>query len=270
MKFLEKLNSSVNCNQSLICIGLDPDTSLIPDNISLEDFIRQIIEATSDLVCAYKINFAFFEAMGSEGYHFLHAARSLIPRHIPVIADAKRGDIGNTSRAYARAIFEKLDFDAVTVNPYMGYDSIQPFLEHSERGIFILCRTSNPGANDFQNLQCLKDENKTPLYLLVAEKSRQWNIHGNVGLVVGATCPEELGLIRKQCPEMPILIPGIGHQGGDVRLAVVNGTDSNGRSAIINSSRQIIHASRGDDFAIQSRQAANKLRKEINQYRRPF
>lgn len=268
MNFTQKLQNTTAVNNSLLCVGLDPDTSLLPEGISLDDFIRNIIDATRDLVCAYKVNFAFFEALGEGSFHYLEHTRRCIPAGIPVIADAKRADIGNTSRAYAVAVFEQLGFDGITVNPYMGRDSLAPFLEYANRGIFILCRTSNPGSADFQDLEVATGEGPMPLYRAVAAKAAGWNRHGNIGLVMGATHPDELGVVRRQCPDMPLLIPGIGAQGGDIRMTVENGTNRQGELALINSSRHIIHASREADFAEKSRQAALNLREQINRFRR--
>ncbi len=270
MKFIEKLNKATQDNNSLLCIGLDTDPKRIPEGISVGDFNRAIIEATSDLVCAYKPNLAFYEAMGDEGRPALKETLKNIPDNIPVIADAKRGDIGNTAAAYARAIFDKLGFDATTVNPYLGFDAVEPFLSYEERGVIILCRTSNPGATDFQDLLCQYGDGYRSLYEIVALKASQWNTGGNVGLVIGATYPEELGTIRRQHPEIPFLVPGIGAQGGDLALAVRHGMDVNGRGMIISSSRQILYASDGKDFDKAARQVAIELRDEINRHRSNF
>ncbi len=182
-----------------------------------------------------------------------------------VIADAKRADIASTSRFYAHALFDFFGFDAVTVNPYLGSDSVAPFLEYQDKGICVLCRTSNPGAADFQDLTL--GEERRPLYELVAEWARERNRNGNVGLVVGATYPEELMRVRRLCPGMVLLIPGVGAQGGDLELAVRYGVDSQGERAIINSSRQIIYASAGKDFAVSARKAAMELQHAINKAR---
>jgi orotidine-5'-phosphate decarboxylase len=189
-----------------------------------------------------------------------------VPNHIPVIADAKRSDIGNTAKAYARAIFEYFNFDASTVNPYLGFDSVEPFIQYRDKGVFILCRTSNAGAADFQSLRCETESGPRPLFEIVARKAHEWNKYGNIGLVVGATYPEELKLIRQSYPDMPFLIPGIGAQGGDLALTIRYGVDSQREKTIINSSRQIIYASRGKDFAEAARKAAQTLRDQINQH----
>ena len=273
MNFIEKLLQAARTNRSLLCIGLDPDPELMP-RVSVLEFNRAIVDATSDLVCAYKPNLAFYEAMGSEGLKALEGTIACIPEAIPVIGDAKRGDIGSTARAYARALFETLGFDAATVNPYLGYDSLEPFIEYGEKGVFILCRTSNPGSADFQDLvlsgkSAGVDEGERPLFEVVALRARAWNTSGNVGLVVGATYPEELKRVRQLCPQMPLLIPGIGAQGGDLASAVRYGVDARGEKAVISSSRQIIYACRGEvlkgeDFAVAARGAALKMRDEIN------
>jgi orotidine-5'-phosphate decarboxylase len=266
MKFTEKLAGAVRRNKSLVCVGLDPDPELMPEKISVSEFNKAIIDATSDLVCAYKPNLAFYEALGDEGMSTLKATVRHIPNHIPVIADAKRSDIGNTAKAYAKAIFAYLEFDASTVNPYLGFDSIEPFIQYRDKGIFILCRTSNAGAADFQSLRSETESGPRPLFEIVAGKAHEWNKYGNIGLVVGATYPEELKLIRQSYPDMPLLIPGIGAQGGDLALTIRYGIDAQGEKTIINSSRQIIYASQGKDFAEAARKAALTLRDQINQH----
>ncbi len=267
MNFIEKLTGAAGKNDSLLCIGLDPDPELMPDKLGIFEFNRAIIDATCDLVCAYKLNFAFYEVFGGEGFDILKRTVDYIPNEIPVIGDAKRGDIGNTARTYAKAIFSNLNFDATTVNPYLGFDSIEPFIQYRDRGVFILCRTSNPGSADFQSLNCKTDKQSLPLFEMVAAKASQWNSYGNIGLVVGATHPQELKLIRQSHPDMPLLIPGIGAQGGDLEKAIAYGVNANGEKAIISSSRQIIYASRDKDFAAAARESATELRDRINYYR---
>ena len=267
MNFIEKLTKASRKNKSLLCIGLDPDMEHMPDKVSVFEFNKALIEATADLVCAYKLNLAFYEALGNEGLDALKQTVGCIPDKIPAIGDAKRGDIGNTARAYARSIFDNFNFDATTVNPYLGFDSVEPFIQYHERGVFILCRTSNAGASDFQDLRAELDGSYRPLFEIVAMKVSQWNKYGNLGLVIGATYPEELKLIRQSHPDMPLLIPGIGAQGGDLASAVRYGVDSQGEKAIINSSRQIIYASPGKDFAQAARHAATELRDQINRHR---
>ncbi len=261
--FLEKLISASRTNKSLVCVGLDPDPALmpIPDVVA---FNREIIEATKDLVCAYKPNLAFYEAMGLNAFQIVYETRKAVPSSIPIIGDAKRGDIGNTAKAYAKALFEVLELDAATVSPYLGYDSLEPFLAYHNKGSFILCRTSNPGSADFQGLSV---GDKGLLFEVVAQKANEWNRSKNIGLVVGATYPQELRRVREICPDMPILIPGVGAQGGALEESVKCGVDAQGERAIINSSRQIIYASRGKDFAEAARRAAQTLRDQINAVR---
>ena len=267
MNFTEKLIKAAQKNNSLVCIGLDPDPALMPDRVTVSEFNKEIIDATSDLVCAYKPNLAFYEVMGIEGIKALEQTIAHVPTHIPIIGDAKRGDIGNTARAYAKTLFSTFNFDAATVNPYLGFDSLEPFLQYRDRGVFILCRTSNAGAVDFQALEFDADGSRHPLFEIVARKASEWNTYGNIGLVIGATYPDELRLIRESHPDMPLLIPGVGAQGGELSLAVRYGVNSQGQKAIINSSRQIIYASREKDFARAARRAAAGLRDQINQYR---
>ena len=259
--FAEKLGRAVRQNRSLLCIGLDPDPGLMPD-LDIASFNRAIVEATADLVCAYKPNLAFYEALGRPGYEALVQTISAIPEHIPIIGDAKRGDVGHTARAYARALFEVHGFDAVTVNPYLGMDSLEPFLDYGGRGVFVLCKTSNTGSGDFQALPVGPDN--IPLYQVVAQCVQQQAGNASVGLVVGATFPEELRRVREICPDMPLLIPGIGAQGGDLAWAVRGGLNGRGEGAIISASRQILYASRGADFAARARDEASRLRDQIN------
>jgi orotidine-5'-phosphate decarboxylase len=266
VNFIEKLTNATRKNKSLLCVGLDPDPELMPDRVDVFEFNKAIIDATSDLVCAYKLNLAFYEALDDEGLDALKRTMTHIPNDIPVIGDAKRGDIGNTAKAYAKAILSNLNFDAATVNPYLGFDSIEPFIQYANKGVFILCRTSNAGALDFQSLHCKAESGYRPLFEIVALKASHWNTHGNIGLVIGATYPEELRLIRKSHPTMPLLIPGIGAQGGELESAVRYGVNSKGEKAIISSSRQIIYASREKDFAQAARRAASELQDQINYY----
>ena len=247
--FADKLRRASESNQSLLCVGLDPDPRLMPIDDVFE-FNREIIDATSDLVCCYKPNLAFYEALGLSGLDSLRRTVEHVPEGIPVLGDVKRGDIGNTARACAAALFDYYGFDAVTVNPYMGGDSLTPFLEYTDKGIFVVCRTSNPDSGDFQSLPITRANGEQhPLYMEVADRCNQWNSAGNVGLVVGATYPEELRQVREHCPELPILVPGIGAQGGDLHASVVNGANPLGGGLIITSSRQILYAYRGNDHA---------------------
>ena len=266
MNFTDKLLQAVQRNNSLLCLGLDPDPQLMPQ-VGIFEFNKAIIDATLDIICAYKPNLAFYEALGIEGLTALQKTIKYIPGNIPVIGDAKRSDIGHTARAYAKALFETLGFDAATVNPYLGYDSIEPFISYLDKAIFILCRTSNPGALDFQAVSYWSGragDEQQPLFKLVAQKAKEWNKNNNIGLVVGATYPQELKELRQLCPEMTLLIPGIGAQGGDLNSAVRYGVDAKGGKAIFSSSRQILYASRGGDFAQAARRAAEELRRQIN------
>ncbi len=262
--FVDKLQAASRTNRSLLCIGLDPDLKLMP-HVGIAHFNRAIIESTADLVCAYKPNLAFYEALGLEGMRALDETIRAIPPDILVIGDAKRGDIGNTSNAYAQALFDVWGFDAVTVSPYMGLDSLEPFLKREDRGVFILCRTSNPGSADFQALMCSTRVGESrPLYEHVALKAKEWNRAGNVGLVVGATNLGDLRRVRELCPDMVILVPGVGAQGGDLETAVRYGVDSAGERAVVVSARQVLYASNGKDFAIAARRVAETLRIRMN------
>ena len=267
MNFIEKLAGAVRKNNSLLCIGLDPDPRLMPEGTGVYEFNKAIIDATGDLVCAYKPNFAFYEALGEEGMGALRRTIKYIPPHIPIIADAKRSDIGNTARAYATAIFSYLGFDAATVNPFLGFDSVEPFLQYRDKGTIILCRTSNPGAVDFQSLRCETKQGYRPLFEIIADKAEEWNTSSNIGLVVGATYPQELKLIRDKHPSLPLLIPGVGTQGGEMEMVVRYGVNTEGEGAIINSSRQVMYASKGRDFAPAARRVASDLREQINRFR---
>lgn len=264
MGFFDKLERAAQRNGSLLCVGLDPDPARMPVS-DVAAFNRAIIEATAEFVCAYKPNLAFYEALGERGLAALRDTLAAIPPEIPVIADGKRNDIGNTAKAYARALFDELGVDAATVNPYLGGDAVEPFLEREEKAAFILCRTSNPGARDLQDLLVTAPGGgeARPLFEMVAEMARRWNSRGNVGLVVGATYPEELRRVRRLCPEMTFLVPGVGVQGGDVAAVIGNGLDKAGRGLIINVSRQVLYASREKDFAVAAAGAARQLRDEI-------
>lgn len=268
MNFTERLRTVQRERNSLVCVGLDTDGSKLPASLGpaadqVYEFNRRIVDATHDLVCAYKINLAFYEVTGERGWHTVRRTLSAIPAGIITIGDAKRGDIGNSSAMYARALAQDYGFTASTVNPYMGFDSVEPFLANSEQGAFILAVTSNPGARDFQYARV----NGRPLYERVIKKAKAWNARGNAGLVVGATRPREMQAIRRMVPDMPILIPGIGAQGGDLKAAVRYGCDRNGELAVINASRSVIFASSGADFAAAARAAAMKLRDDINRFR---
>jgi orotidine-5'-phosphate decarboxylase len=257
VKDLQRIQQS---NRSMICLGLDLDPRKMPQDYAgslkgMFEFAHRIIDATSDQVCAYKPNLAFYESLGSEGMSLLKLIRERIPENIPVIMDGKRNDIGNTAQQYASALFDGLNANWITANPYMGHDSLRPFLERKDRGVFVLCLTSNPGSKDFQQLRV----EGRPLYEHVVEKVSYWNKDRNCGLVVGATHPEQLRDIRAKAGEMPILIPGVGAQGGSLEEAVVAGTDHFNKPAVINVSRSVLYASNGPDFAQRARQELMKL-----------
>jgi orotidine-5'-phosphate decarboxylase len=272
MNFVEKLLAASRRHNSLLCVGLDPEHKRFPTSLqklskeqAIVRFCQAIIEATAPYVCAFKPNIAFFEALGLDGMQVFQAVLSSIPAHIPVIVDAKRGDLGNTARHYATAVFDIYGCDAVTVNPYLGYDSVAPFLAYPDKGVILLCRTSNPSARDFQDLLIQQEDGRTrPFYEIVAQRIQNWNTAGNCGLVVGATYPQELQTIRAICPDMPILIPGVGSQGGDLAASVQAGVDSHGERAILAVSRSILYAGNGDDYADAAKEEARSLRDCMN------
>jgi orotidine-5'-phosphate decarboxylase len=263
--FVDRLHAAAVSKRSWLCVGLDVVVDRLPAGLPRDadgawQFIEAVIESTSDLVCAYKPNFSFFEAMGVEGWRMLHDLRRLIPDDVLLIADAKRGDIDSSAEAYARAILDRMGFDAITVNAYGGEDCVAPFLDRADRGVFVWTRSSNPGASEFQDL-IVKNE---PLYLAVANRAVAWNRHGNCGLVVGATYPNELADVRKRAPSLPILIPGVGAQAGDLEAAVRAGRSESGGLALINASRSVIYANAEANFRPAVRDAAEGLRARIN------
>ncbi len=268
LSFTEKWNQAIRRNDSLVCVGLDTDPDQLPASVRAKSdpvlyFNQQIIDATCDLVGCYKPNFAFYNALGASGFATLKSTLDHIPADIPVIIDAKVGDIGNVAAQYARAFYEVLGGDALTVTPYMGTDCVAPFAAYQDRTTFIVCLTSNPGADDFEK-QRLGDR---PLYERVIAKAHEWNAANNIGLVAGATQPEHLARFRSLAPDMPLLMPGVGAQGGSVELAVKNGCDARGAGILINSSRGILYASQDSDFAAAARQATLTLRDAINAHR---
>ena len=267
MNFISRLKQAWAAQHSLLCVGLDPDPARLPKHLAeaehpIFEFGRAIVDATADLVCAYKPQIAYYAAARAEDQ--LEMTIAHIRRHhpsIPVILDAKRGDVGSTAEMYAREAFLRYQADAVTVNPYLGFDSLKPFLDYTDKGVIILCRTSNPGARDVQDIE----SGGRKLYQLIAEKAaRDWNANANVLLVVGATYPEELGEIRAIVGDMPILVPGVGAQGGDVAAVLANGATADGMGLVISSSRAVLYAGSGSDYAQAARAAALKLRDEIN------
>jgi orotidine-5'-phosphate decarboxylase len=259
--FRDKLLAAMRRSDSLLCVGLDIDPGRVPPTLLddagwIETFNRGIVEATSDLVCAYKPNLAFYEALGLQGWEGLRRTLAAIPPDIPVIADAKRGDIGSTSEAYARALFDELGFDAATLTAYVGLDGLEPFLRYDDRGLLILCKTSNPGSGDFQDLVVEWRGERLPLYQVVARRVVEWNGRGNCGLVVGATYPTQLQEIRALARDLPILIPGVGAQQGSLEEAVRLGADARGELAIVNVSRSILYAGGEDDWQEAARAEA--------------
>ncbi len=266
-QFIEQLQQAWDSNNSLVCVGLDPEIERFPAQVldqpsPVFQFNKAIIDATADLVCAYKPQFAHYAAYEAEDQleRTIDYIQSTYPG-IPVILDSKRGDVGNTAERYAIEAFERYHADAVTVNPYLGGDSLEPFLKYDDKGVIILCRTSNPGAGDLQDLQI----GGRRLFHTVADlAARRWNTRGNCMLVVGATYPRELAEVREITGNMPFLVPGVGAQGGDVAQAVTNGQTAAGAGLVISSSRSILYASAGEDFASAARAATEKLRDQVN------
>jgi len=265
--FIEQLERAWDVNGSLVCVGLDPEIERFPPQVvgqpsPIFQFNKAIIDATADLVCAYKPQFAHYAAYEAEDQleRTIDYIQSTYPG-IPVILDSKRGDVGNTAERYAIEAFERYHADAVTVNPYLGGDSMEPFLKYEDKGVIILCRTSNPGAGDLQDLQV----GGRRLFHVVADlAARRWNTRGNCALVVGATYPRELAEVREIVGNMPFLVPGVGAQGGDVAQAVQSGQTAAGAGLVISSSRGILYASSGENFVSAAREATLKLRDQIN------
>ena len=272
MKFVERLRLAWRAQHSLLCVGLDPDPARLPPHLAtakypIFEFGRAIVDATADLVCAFKPQIAYYAAARAEDQ--LEMTIAHIREHhpaVPVILDAKRGDVGSTAAMYAREAFERYQADAVTVSPYLGFDALVPFLNYKDKGVIVLCRTSNPGAQDLQDL---RSEGSKLYEIIAAKAAREWNANANVLLVVGATYPQELGEIRAIVGDMPILVPGVGAQGGDVAAVLANGATADGTGLVISSSRAVLYAGGGSDFAQAARAAALKLRDEINACRKP-
>ncbi|ONB73632.1 orotidine 5'-phosphate decarboxylase [Burkholderia pseudomallei] len=269
--FIESLRTAWQRTNSLLCVGLDPEPTKFPAHLenqpdAIFDFCREIVDATAPFASAFKPQIAYFAAYRAEDQlERLIAHIHLQHPGLPVILDAKRGDIGSTAEQYAREAFERYRADAVTVNPYMGFDSIEPYLEYEDKGVVVLCRTSNPGGSDLQFLET----GGRPLYQVVADlAASQWNAKtGQLALVVGATFPREIEIVRGIVGDMPLLIPGIGAQGGDVAATVAAGRTADGAGMMINSSRAILYASRGDDFADAAARTAERTRDAINAHR---
>jgi orotidine-5'-phosphate decarboxylase len=281
INFKTKLNQRVKAVNSCVCVGLDSNLSRIPSSLQTKynqtkeiifQFNRHLIEATHDLVCAYKPNIAFYEAQGTAGWQALGKTIQYIRQidpNILVVLDAKRADIGHTNSAYVQALFEQLQADAVTIHPYLGQEALQPFLQETDKGFIILCRTSNPGASEFQDLTVDSPLGTVPLYQHLAyQVAHNWNHNNNCALVVGATYPQELAQVRQIAGDLPFLIPGIGAQGGKVEATVKAGQNKQGRGMMINSSRSIIFASQGADFAQAARKKTHALKQSINKFRK--
>jgi orotidine-5'-phosphate decarboxylase len=266
-QFIEKLERAWDVNGSLVCVGLDPEIERFPPQVvgqasPIFQFNKAIIDATADLACAYKPQFAHYAAYEAEDQ--LERTIDYIHRTypgIPVILDSKRGDVGNTAERYAIEAFERYHADAVTVSPYLGGDSMEPFLKYEDKGVIILCRTSNPGAGDLQDLEV---GGRRVFHIVADLAARRWNTRGNCALVVGATYPRELAEVREIVGNMPFLVPGVGAQGGDVAQAVQSGQTAAGAGLVISSSRGILYASSGEDFVSAAREATLKLRDQIN------
>jgi len=266
MTFLDMLRDAATRNQSMLCVGLDPEPTRFPagmqgDAHKIYDFCAAIVDATADLVCAFKPQIAYFAAHGAEDQleRLMQHMRANAPR-VPVILDAKRGDIGSTAEQYAREAFERYGADAVTLSPFMGFDSVEPYLRYPGKGAFLLCRTSNPGGDDFQNQRLASVDGQPLLYEHIARLAQgPWNKNGQLGLVVGATYPAEIERVRAIAPQVPLLIPGVGAQGGDAAATVRAGWRQDG-PIIVNSSRAILYASNGADFATAARHEAQRTR----------
>jgi orotidine-5'-phosphate decarboxylase len=268
LNFTDNIKNIQRSKNSLLCIGLDTDVKKIPRFLlskrnAVLEFNKRIIDATKDIVCAYKINFAFYEAMGKTGWTVIEKTLTLIPSSVLTIADAKRGDIGNSSLYYAKGILNDLNFNAVTVSPYLGRDSVMPFLQWEEKGVFLLALTSNEGASDFQYSKIRTRR----LFEEVIVKARTWTKKKNLGFVTGATKSRDIQIARKLAPNAPLLIPGVGAQGGDLESVVRYGCSAKGDLAVVNASRSIIYASGRNNFEDAAREQALKLRNEMNHYR---
>jgi len=264
MNFTDRLRHAVHQRQSHLCVGLDPESDKLPRGLDrspegIVQFCRDLVISTAEYAAAFKINFAFFEALGHAGWRALEQVAALLPENVIRIADAKRGDIGNSAKHYARAILHELPFDCLTVNPYLGEDAATPFLENPAKGAFFLCHTSNSSAREIQHFP----DRTQPLYLHVAARVAEWNANKNCGLVVGATHAEELKQVRTVCPELPFLIPGVGAQGGDLQTSAVVGTSGGAVPALINVSRAIIFAGDDKNFATAAANAARKFQSDI-------
>ncbi|GAC1314926.1 MAG: orotidine-5'-phosphate decarboxylase [Chloroflexota bacterium] len=266
--FADRLRAAVRRNQSLLCVGLDPSAERLPGafagqpaNRWMVPFVRGIAEATADLACCFNPNVAFYEAAGLPGQIALREILKTLPKDVPVLLDAKRGDIGTTSQAYTQAVFDDLGVDAVTVSPYLGGDALESFFARRDKGVFVLCKTSNAGSGELQD-ELLADG--APVYQHIARRALSWDRYGTLGLVVGATYPEQLAAVRRLAPEVPLLVPGVGAQAGDLAGAVLAGLDARGEGILVNASRSIMYASQGLDWQAAARAEAERLRDSIN------
>lgn len=274
LPFSDKVSASSQARDSLVCVGLDPDLSRFPSSITagrsagqaIVEFNKRIIDATADFAAIYKPNLAFYIQYGVEGFEALLATRALIPNDTPALLDCKIGDISTTMEPFGRAYLDNADFDAITVNPYLGSESLAPLFAREGKGLFLLCKNSNPGSGEIQNLELA---NGRPLFAEIAAKIVQWNesAAATLGLVAGATFPAELLTIREVAPDLLILVPGVGTQSGDLAAAVDAGLDGNGGGLLINSSRSVTYASSDDKFAFAAANAAKSLRDQINAIR---
>ena len=269
--FHKRLTAREQEANSLLCVGLDPVVTKLPEGIpstadGVADFCIEIINATKDLVSSFKPNLPFFLSLGENGLKTLRRVREAIPAEIPVVLDCKVNDLGDTAKAWVGTAFDYIEADAIVVAPYMGEDALAPYFNRKDKGVIVLVKTSNPGSGDLQDVTL---ENGQPLFMHVAERCREWNetYPADIGMVVGATWPAQLQAVRDLCPAQPILLPGLGAQGGDVQASVQAGADANGGSLMCSSSRGILYASSGKDFAEAARAQAETLRNEINQHR---
>ncbi len=280
MTFLDMLSAAERQNNSMLCVGLDPEPTKFPDHLKgdaskIYDFCAAIVDATADLVNSFKPQIAYFAAHRAEDQlEKLIAHMRRVAPHVPVILDAKRGDIGSTAEQYAIEAFERYGADAVTLSPFMGWDSVQPYLKYHGKGAFLLCRTSNPGGDDLQNQHLASVDGQPRVYEHIAQLAQgPWNLNGQLGLVVGATYPKEIERVRELAPTVPLLIPGVGAQGGDAVATVkaglrVSGGETTG-PIIVNSSRAVLYASKGADFAQAARQMAEQTRATLEAAKAP-
>ncbi len=274
LSFDQRVRQRMETSDSLVCVGLDPTIDHLPAGIDrtpagVVEFCTQLISATADYAAAFKPNLGFYIGLGRTGLETLWQVRQAVPSGIPVILDCKVGDIDSTASAHAHGWFNEFDFDAITVNPYLGEDSIVPFMQNPTKGVIVVCKTSNPGSSDFQDLPATSTASAQPLYLTVADRCKAWNDQypASIGLVVGATYPDQLRAVRNHCPNQTILLPGLGKQGGDIRQAIDAGVDCSGLGLLCSASRSIMYASSNVDYAGAARESARTLRDAVNSHR---